>query len=123
MSDNQNKPNSSRLMDSMLKLSYPMWFSDLKDRPHSYLQERAKVCSKEIAVKGDILMYGSKKKGRAGEVFNRLSEGMACLTLITKNPVPFGKIVFLPNGSLKHFKNEQEANEYVWPKNMSEMQD
>lgn len=105
-------------MDVTLRVAVPMWLIEMKDRDLEFLQRRAQVCSQEVASKGDILMYGSKKKGQAGEVFNRLAEGMACLLLITKHPVPFGKAVFLHNGSIETFETEELANERVWPKTM-----
>lgn len=110
-----NEPNSSGLMDKCLALSFPFWLIELKDKPIEYLQKRAGVCSQAIAEKGDVLMYGSKKKGAAGEVFNRLAEGMACLCLITKHPVPFNKQVFLYDGTIETFETEKEANDKVWP--------
>lgn len=111
----ENEPQSSRTMDLCLRLSTPMWLLELKDKPYEYLRKRADVCAQEIAEKGDILMYGSKKVGRAAEVFNRLAEGMACLLLITKHPVPFGKTVYFPDGTQKTFETEDEANREVWP--------
>lgn len=93
-----------------------MWLAELKDRDIEFLQRRAQVCSQAIAEKGDMLMYGSKKKGAAGEVFNRLAEGMACLCLITKHPVPFNKAVFHHDGRIEHFNSEEEANNRVWPR-------
>jgi hypothetical protein len=91
-----------------------MWLIELKDKPIEYLQKRAQVCSQEVASKGDVLMYGGKA-GQAGQVFNRLAEGMACLLLITKHPVPFGRTVYFPDGSQKTFETEKEANAEVWP--------
>ncbi len=114
MSDH-NEPNSSGLMDIALHAAVPMWLLELKDRDVEFLQKRAQVCSLEVASKGDILMYGSKKAGAAGEVFNRLAEGMACLLLITRHPVPFNKTVFYHDRPSETFATEAEANEKVWP--------
>lgn len=117
MSDNFTpEPNSSSLMDKTLLLAVPGWFDQHSKRDYDFLKKRSELCSQVIAEKGDVLMYGSKKKGRAGEVFNRLAEGIACLLLITKHPVPFSKTVFMPDGSWKKFETEDDANNYVWPK-------
>jgi hypothetical protein len=104
-------------MDAALIAAVPMWLFELKDRDYSHLRKRAEVCSQTIAEKGDVLMYGSKKRGAAGDVFNRLAEGMACLLLITKHPVPFNKMVFHHDGTIEEFETEQQANERVWPPN------
>ncbi len=40
---------------------------------------------------------------------------MACLVLITENPVPFARNVFYPNGDIKTFETEELANQEVWP--------
>lgn len=109
------EPASSPWLDKCLTFAFPMWLEDLREKPADYLQRRASKCSKVIAEKGDILMYGSKKAGGPGEVFNRLAEGMACLVLITKHPVPFAKTVFYPDGEVKSFETEELANNEVWP--------
>ena len=110
-----NEPASSSLMDKCLILAFPMWVDEMRDKPQDYLQKRASKCSQVIAEKGDILMYGSKKPGGPAEVFNRLAEGMACLTLITNGPVPFAKNVFYPDGTVKSFETDELANKEVWP--------
>jgi hypothetical protein len=102
-------------MDVALRVAVPCWLSEMENRDIEFLEKRAHICSQVIAEKGDVLMYGSKKKGAAGDVFNRLAEGMACLLLITKHPVPFGKMVFHHDKPIRFFESEQEANEYVWP--------
>lgn len=117
-----NEPNSSKVMDTSLRMAVPMWLMELGNRDIDFLQKRAHICSQTVAEKGDVLMYGSKKKGAAGEVFNRLAEGMACLLLITKHPVPFNNMVFHYDGKIEIFETEKEANDRVWPeKKMSNM--
>lgn len=112
----ESEPASSHFMDLCLIGAFPMWLAELKDQPIDYLQRRASVCAQQIGEKGDALMYGSKKKGAAGEVFNRLAEGMACLCLITKHPVPFNRRVFHHDGTIETFETEAQASERVWPK-------
>lgn len=102
-------------MDVALRAAFPIWLMELNGRDEEYLQKRASICAQAIAEKGDVLMYGSKRPGAAGEVFNRLAEGMACLTMITRHPVPFGKMVFYHSGEVEVFETEKEANERVWP--------
>lgn len=92
-----------------------MWLIEMSDKSIDHLQRRAEVCAKEVASKGDVLMYGSKRAGAAGDVFNRLAEGMACLLLITKHPVPFERLVFYPDGRVVEYETEKDANNAVWP--------
>lgn len=111
----ENEPhNHHHLMDVALRASVPMWLLELNGRDYEFLKKRAEVCSLEVASKGDVLMYGGKT-GEPAKVFNRLAEGMACLLLITKHPVPFGRTVYYPDGSQKTFETEKEANNEVWP--------
>jgi hypothetical protein len=113
------EPASGPLIDKGLIAAVPMWMIELHQKPIDWLQKRAQTCSKVIAEKGDVLMYGSKTKGAAGECFNKLAEGIACLLLITRHPVPFGRLVFLPDGDIKQFESEAEANAFVWPKEVA----
>lgn len=96
-------------------MSVPMWLLELHDRDLGYIEKRAHICSQAIAEKGDVLMYGSKKVGTAAGVFNRLAEGVACLLVITKHPVPFETLVFYPDGSVVEYDSEEKANRVVWP--------
>ncbi len=102
-------------MDTVLAGAVPMWLIELAPKGYEYWNKRRSVCSQAVAEKGDVLMYGSKKVGAAGEVFNRLAEGLALLCLITKGPVPFNKRVFYHDRPSELFETEAEANERVWP--------
>jgi hypothetical protein len=42
--------------------------------------ERARVCGETIVWKGDVLQFGSKKRGEAAKAFNALAEGLAALS-------------------------------------------
>lgn len=58
-----------------------MWIEQLRDLPFEQILERSKVCGQHIAERGDVLQFGNKKKdGKAAEAFNRLAEGLACLS-------------------------------------------
>lgn len=112
----ENEPQSAHLMDLALARAVPMWLTQLAPKGYAYWDKRRSICSQAVAEKGDVLMYGSKKAGFAGEVFNRLAEGIALLCLITKGPVPFNKRVFYHDKPSELFETEAEANERVWPK-------
>ena len=57
-----------------------MWIDKLRHQPMDYILERAQVCGQVIAEKGDVLQFRSKKRGASAEAFNRLAEGLACLS-------------------------------------------
>jgi len=111
-----SEPQSSHAMDLALSQAVPMWIMELQPKGFKYWDSRRSICSQTVAEKGDVLMYGSKKKGAAAEVFNRLAEGIALLCLITKGPVPFNKRVYFHDRPSKLFETEEEANRFVWPK-------
>jgi len=113
------EPLSSPWMDKLLPFAFSMWHATLKNKSVDYLQSRTQALAPVISGQSDALMYGSVQKGQAGNVFNCLAEGIAALTLLTNSPVPFAANVFLPDGTVLRFKTEEEANNYVWPKNMS----
>jgi len=98
-----------------LSMAVPMWLTEHADKTTDWLMLRKDICSRTIGEKGDVILYGSKTKGRAGKAFNHLAEGMAILLLITKGPVPFGETVFMPDGSTKTFDNQAAASKFVWP--------
>lgn len=111
-----SEPQSAHLMDACLAGAVPMWLIELEPKGIDYWMKRKETCAQEVAAKGDVLMYGSKKVGQAGEVFNRLAEGIALLCLITKGPVPFNKRVFYHDKPSELFETEAEANAKVWPR-------
>jgi hypothetical protein len=68
-------------MGLTLDAAVPMWARELHDRPWSYLQHRATVCGQAVAEHGDVLQFGGGgRKGATAEAFNRLAEGLACLS-------------------------------------------
>lgn len=104
-------------LDKNLSLAVPMWIDELRQTPVDILKKKTARLSTLIGERGDILLYGTKKPGKVADVFNRLAEGIACLCLITKAKVPFGKLVFSHEFGVKKFDSEKEASEFVWPKN------
>lgn len=78
--------------------------------------EEARAFGRVLAEKGDVLLYGGKKKGEAAELFNRLAESMAIMAF---NPggVPFGKTVYDARKILTGFIGQAKADEFcdhVW---------
>jgi len=69
----------SDLLAITLSAAVPLWIDRLKRQPWSYIERRAKECAQTVAEKGDIIQFGSKKKGETAKAFNALAEGIACL--------------------------------------------
>lgn len=61
-----------------LTLAVPMWIWDLCSLTDDQRAARANRCGRIVAERGDVLQFGSKKRGQATEVFNALAEGLAC---------------------------------------------
>ena len=78
------------LLTSTLQLAVPMWIEQLKGCSQGYILERARLCSQEIAEHGDLLLFVGEKKGSSAEVFNRLAEGIACLSFCSGGVKIFG---------------------------------
>lgn len=79
------------LLESSLDLAVPLWIGELQGVPFHVLQERARECSQVIAEKGDIILYRSEKKGETARAFNRLAEGIACLSFSPGGVKCFGR--------------------------------
>lgn len=107
----ENKFGNEKLLRTALKASVPFWFLELRDKPFEYLDKRRSVCSQTIAEKGDVILFGSKTPGRAGEAFNRLAEGCAVLALITQHPFEIFDLRFHPNGNIEDLSGLQEGNQ------------
>jgi len=78
------------LLKMTLQIAVPLWIEKTKGKPWEYIVERAKECSQVIAEKGDIILFKSKKKGETAEAFNRLAEGIACLSFMPGGVDTFG---------------------------------
>lgn len=79
----------------MLELAVPLWIDRIRQEAWSeeHRLGRAKVCAQVVAEKGDVLQFGSKTKGEAANVFNRLAEGLACAAY-QPGGVKFAGLVF-----------------------------
>lgn len=78
------------LLQSTLSVAVPLRIEEMRKRPWSYIEERARVCGQVIASEGDNILYRSKKQGQTAEAFNRLAEGIACLAFTPGGVRVFG---------------------------------
>lgn len=82
--------NDDKLMGHCLSMAVPMWTEKLKSKSFSDFESRREAILESVCYKGDLLLYGSKKKGETAQLFNDLAEGLAWLALIAKDGVSFG---------------------------------
>lgn len=68
-----------------------MWIEKLKHKSFEDFEKRRESILESVCYKGDLLLYGSKKKGETAKLFNDLAEGLAWLALIAKGGVTFGE--------------------------------
>lgn len=78
------------LLPDLLSVAVPLWIDKIKSEPFETIQARAKICFGTIAHKGDTILFKSKKKGETAEGFNRLAEGIACLSFCPGGVTAFG---------------------------------
>lgn len=103
--------------ERMLIRAHPFWIEELSGLSDIELQ---KICNSKPNIfgpKGDNLLFGSKKSGETAELFNHLAEGIAALTLLVKHPVPWGNVLFYPNGAVSVEESDEAASLKVWNKN------
>lgn len=71
------------VLRSCLEVAVPMRLLELAAMPPvvraATIEEWRRTAVEPIASRGDILQYGSRKRGEAGEVFNHLARGLAAL--------------------------------------------
>jgi hypothetical protein len=79
-------------MEPLLVLAVPQWIEKLKHKSFADFEARRDKILDSVCYKGDLLLYGSKKKGETAELFNDLAEGLAWLALIAKGRVTFGEL-------------------------------
>lgn len=80
---------TEELLRISLQAAVPLWIERLRNLPEEALLRRAQECGQHIAEHGDIILYRGKKKGQTAEAFNRLAEGLACMSFVP------GGVVFL----------------------------
>lgn len=63
----------------VLRLAVPLHIYEIRNWSVYNRIHEAQNCVDEVASKGDILQFGSKKKGETARAFNRLARGLALL--------------------------------------------
>lgn len=58
----------------------PLWADRLRKRSWDYIQDRAQQCEQYIADHEDEILHRACKEGRIAGSFNRLAEGLACMS-------------------------------------------
>lgn len=99
---------SKDLMEGLLVLAVPQWIERLKHKSFADFEARREAILESVCYKGDLLLYGSKKKGETAQLFNDLAEGLAWLALIAKGGVTFGDLHW--DAEFKTVSDLQEAH-------------
>jgi hypothetical protein len=71
---------NEELLRASLLVAVPLWVLELGRMSAEDIMSRCRACAAHIAEHGDIILYKSKKGGGSAEAFNRLAEGLACLS-------------------------------------------
>lgn len=79
-------------MEPLLVLAVPLWVEKLKHKSFADFEKRREAILESVCYKGDLLLYGSSKKGETAKLFDDLAEGLAWLALIAKGGVTFGEL-------------------------------
>jgi hypothetical protein len=86
----------SDMLRSVLGCAVPLWVMDLRRLPWPEIEKIAHESAQIVAEKGDVLQFGSKKKGEAAAAFNALAKGLAALSFCP------GGVTFLGD----HYENQ-----------------
>lgn len=75
------------LLSTMLRYATFSWYQILKYKSWEYTSRRREEIATKVGSKGDILLYGSKKKGEAAKIFEDFSEGVTILAMMSKGGI------------------------------------
>jgi hypothetical protein len=78
------------LLAQCLAVTVPLWIEHHRAHGPAFRAWRARYCTRVVSERGDVLLFRTKKAGAAGEVFNRLAEGLALATLETGEVDAYG---------------------------------
>lgn len=80
MSDAWESSGSNRIaLLGLLEVAVPAWAEKLRALSWVEVAVRSRICGQHVAEHGDIILFKGKK-GSTAEAFNRLAEGLACLS-------------------------------------------
>lgn len=98
------------LLETMLKKTVPLWYLELRECSLEYIKKEQNRIAGEIGSKGDLLLFGSKKKGQAAEIFNDFAKGVTILAMLADGGVDCFGHWDLPSPT--HWETEQEIYKY-----------
>ncbi len=80
------------LLPTMMDMAVVLRIAELRDRggPSNSDFVRAQETGQLLAEKGDVLQFGSKKKGEAARIFNEVAHGIAVLAYCPGGVTVFG---------------------------------
>jgi len=77
-----NKNSIEIALSTAVPLLIQQWIERGKPKQEDFEELEAKNISKLLGEKGDVLLFGSKKKGEVARVFNELAEAIAILSFL-----------------------------------------
>ena len=90
---NRRPIDHSHPLPGMLEVAVPVWVHAFKQHSWAEIETMIKEASefgKELAERGDVLLYGSKKGGEASAMFNKTSRAIALLSFLPGGVTLFG---------------------------------
>ena len=84
---------SDGLLQMMMATAVPLHIMQLQDKggPDDKDMERARAVSDKLGERGDVLLYGSDKKGECAEMFNETARAIAILAFCPGGVNIFGQ--------------------------------
>lgn len=84
------------ILPDSLELAITLCVTELRQQPLGDLVHEFEATRSEVATllgeKGDLLMYGSPKKGEVAEIFNRVARTIALMSIIVQGGITvFGR--------------------------------
>lgn len=75
---------NSELLNIALQAAVPLRIQELRKQPLASVMNRKRLeeLGDAIGSRGDLIMFGSKKAGRAEDAFNKLAEALARLAFV-----------------------------------------
>lgn len=79
-----------------LEAAVPLQAAAMRRHTPEQLLAVGASCAQEIAERGDVLQFGSKRRGEAARAFNALARGIAAGVMLTGRPRRMGPLIFEP---------------------------
>lgn len=76
-------------MAETLRVAVPLWIFELRGLSDDHLRDIATQAATTIGEKGDVLQFGSTRRGEVAGVFNALARGLAAAALLAQGGIDY----------------------------------